>query len=758
MPRNILKFLIQRFFRRASTERDLQDELASHLAAEIRERVGRGESPEAAREAAMREFGNVGLVSEVTRDMWGFVILEQFVQDVRYGIRMLRKSTGLTIVVTLMLALGIGGVTAIFTFVNGILLRPLPFPSSDRLVTIWEVPPRTTKQNVVAIDNFAAWQQQNHSLESMAAVINLPMNLLTPHSSEQVPGLAVTSEFFHTLGTPPLIGRTFHPGEYLREKPREVVLSYGTWQSRFGGRRDVIGKKISIDVSHHEIIGVMPPGFGLPGVDADLYVPLPMRSGGGRNYSVIGRLRPGVPVSAAEAEMATIAARTAKANAELNAGWSATIVPLLDQTVGTVRPILLVVFAAVCLLLLLACANIANLLLMHSSVRGQEISIRVALGAPKVRIARQLVIEMALLASLGGLAGTALAAISVAVLRATVPETLHIPRLNEITVDGRPLATSLGMTMLSCILFGLAPVAQTFKRDIIRDLHSVTRSITSGRSLRNVLVVAEVAIAVVVVAAAGLLMRSFLRLTRVDAGFHAEHVLTLQMLLLPVSIITPGYFSTLGIPILQGRDFNQYDRKDRQPVAIVNETAARMFFPRENPIGKQLRVWWDDPQPVVQIVGVAHDIRHSTLSAAPDPCLFMPNDQYPFPFTGLVVRTVGDPLRLTAAIRREIRKVDDDQGISKVETMTRMVAGSIARPRAEAFLLTTFGGIALLIACVGIYGVIAYSVTQRSRSIGIRLALGASSAEIFRAVLADGFRLRPGCYVRNSCLRRPGTR
>jgi putative ABC transport system permease protein len=690
MPRNTIKFLFQRFFRRAAAERDLQDELASHIAAEIRQRMERGESPQAARESVLREFGNVGPVAGATRDMWGFGGLEQVLQDVRYGIRMLRKSPGMTLVVTLMLALGIGGVAAIFTFVNGILLRPLAFPSPDRLVAVWEIPPKTTKQNVVAIENFAAWKQQSRSFESMAAFINLPMNLITLHASEQVPGLAVTSEFFHTLGSPPLIGRTFRPREYLREAPREVVLSYNTWQSRFGGRRDVIGKKISIDVSHHEIIGVMPPGFGLPGVDADLYVPLPVRSGEGRNYSVVARLRPGVSASAAKAEIATIAARTAKADAELNAGWSATVVPLLDQTVGSVRPILLVVFAAVCLLLLLACANIANLLLMHSSARSQEISVRLALGAGKFRIARQLLVEILLLASLGGVAGTALAVTSVYVARATLPEALHLPRLNEITVDGRVLALSIGMTMLSCILFGLAPAAQTLKRDIIRDLHSVTRSITSGRSLRNVLVVAEVAIAVVVVAAAGLLMRSFLRLTRVDAGFHAEHVLTLQMLLLPVknpqyraqevddmlkrirvlpgvlsagsigilpmqgsnagtwyyrtdrpepaannrpvgdvSIITPGYFSTLGIPILRGRDFNQYDRRGTPLVAIVNQTAARLFFPGENPIGKRLKVWWDDPTPVVQIVGVAHDIRHSTLSAAPDPCLFMPNDQQP---------------------------------------------------------------------------------------------------------------------------------
>jgi putative ABC transport system permease protein len=787
---------------RGAAERDLQEEVAAHIDAEVRGRIERGESPQAAREAAVREFGNIGLVTEVTRDMWGFGGLEQFLQDVRYGVRILRKSPGLTAAVTLMLALGIGGVTAMFAFVNGILLRPLPFPSPDRLVTIWEVPPKTTKANVVALQNFEAWKEQSRSFQSMAAIFSLPINLITPEASEQVPGMRVTAEFFQTLGTPPLLGRTFRPGEFYRDSPKEVILSYDTWKSRFGGSRDVIGKKISVDVSHHEIIGVMPPGFGLPGIQADLYVPLALHLGEGRNYSVVARLRPHVSASAANAEIAAIAARTSKTDPELNAGWSATVIPLLDQTVGGVRSVLLVVFTAVCLLMLLACANIANLLLMHSSARNQEISVRLALGAGKLRIARQLLVEVLLLAILGGLAGTVLAVASVDLARITLPEALHLPRVNEISIDGRVLALCTALTMLSCVLFGLAPGAQSLKRDIVRELHSVTRSVTSGSRLRNALVVAEVAIAVIVVAGAGLLMRSFVRLTRVDPGFHAEHVLTMQMLLLPVtdqqyhaqvvddmlkriralpgvmsagsigilpmqginagtwyyradgpdpapanrpqgdvSIITPGYFRTLGVPILEGRDFNDYDRKGSQPVAILNQAAARMLFPGESPIGKRLKVDWADPAPIVQVVGVARDIRHSTLSAPPDPCLFMPNDQQPFPFTGLVVRTIGNPLALTSAIRKQIREVDSDQGISKVETMTQMVAGSIARPRAEAFLLSAFGVIALLIACVGLYGVIAYSVAQRSRSIGIRLALGASSTLIFRDVLADGLRL-----------------
>lgn len=801
MPRNVFRFFVQRFFRRNRSENDLHAELESHLALEAQERIARGESPGSARVSAVREFGNVALVSEVTRDMWGFVWLEEAFQDSRYAVRMLRKSLGLSLTVMLMLALGIGGATAIFTLVDGILLRPLPFPNPKQLVTIWEVPPQIKHPNVVALNNFVAWKQRSRSFQSMAAFFNIPMNLLAPQGSEQVPGSAVTAEFFTTLGTPPILGRTFRPGEYDRDAPREAILSYETWQSRFGGRRDVIGKKISINVSHHEIVGVMPPGFGIPNVDADVYIPLAISLEEGRNYSVVARLNPGVSVAAANAEITSIAAQTAKENPELNAGWSASVIPLLDQTVGPVRPLLLVLFAAVALILLLACANIANLLLMHSASRTREISVRLALGAARGRIVRQLLVENLLLAALGGVAGILLALASVDLIRNGLPPSLHIPRLQEISVNPGVLAFSIALTVLSSVLFGLAPTLQALKRDLIRDLHSVTRSVTSGSNLRNVLVVAEVALAVILVIAAGLMVRSFDRLLNVDSGFHAEHVLTLRMLLLPVqkeewhaeavdqmltriralpgvisagsigvlpmeggnsgtwyyradqpepapnnrpagdvSIVTPGYFRTLGIPILRGRDFDAHDRSGSMRVAILNQAAARVFFLHEDPIGKRLKVWWNN-SPVVTIVGIARDIRHSQLTSAPDPCLFMPNDQAPFPFTALVVRTVGDPRALTAAIREQIRQVDADQGISKIETMTEMVAGSIARQRVETILLTAFGSVALLLACIGLYGVIAYSVAQRSREIGIRLALGASMLIVFRNVLAGGFRL-----------------
>lgn len=735
--------------------------------------------------------------------MRGFTWLEELVTDCRYTLRMLRKSTGLSAIVVLLLALGISTTTAIFTLLDGILLRPLPFPAADQLVMIWEVPPETQKPNVVALGNFVAWKERSHSFQSMAAFFKLPMNLMDQRQqqTEQVPGLAVTSEFFATLGTPPLLGRTFRPGEYWRDKAREVVLSYRTWQSRFGANPDVIGKRISVDVTHLEIIGVMPRGFGFPNEEADLYTALPVDPNeGGRNFSVVGRLRRGVSVSAAKAEIAAIAARTAAENVAMNAGWSATVIPLLEQTVGSIRPVLLILFGATGLILLLVCSNVANLLLMHSASRFREISVRLALGAGRSRIVRQLFTENLLLATSGGLTGIVVAVLLVSLMRHSLPESLHIPRIHDIALNKVVLAFVVGITALSCLLFGLAPTLQALKRDLTRDLHAVTRSVTSGRRIRNLLVVAEVALAVVLVVASGLMVRSFMLLLRVNPGFHSEHVLTLQMLLLPVrdeqfhaevvrniltrvralpgvdaagsigllpmqdnsgtwyyradqpepvpskrpvgdvSIITPGYFRALGIPILRGRDLNEHDRGGSMQVAILNQTAARMFFPHEDPVGKRLKVWWNH-SPAVEIVGVAGDIRHSQLNSPPDPCLFMPNDQQPFPFTSLVVRTSGDPLTLTTAIRRQIRDVDADQGVGKVETMAEVVADSIARPRVESVVLTAFGFIAITLACMGLYGIIAYSVTQRSREIGIRLALGATASDVFRSVVADGLRL-----------------
>jgi putative ABC transport system permease protein len=803
MAGNMLRLLLRRFFQRRDLERELNDELASHIAMETARHVQNGESPEAARQIALREFGNIGLVAEVTRDQWGLGWLERALADIRYSVRSFLRAPLFSAIVVITLGLGIGSSTTIFSLLDGILLRALPFPNSSQLMMLWEIPPRAQKTNVVNLNNFVAWRERNHSFQSMAAFLASPMNLLGDRGGEQVPGLSVTADFFETLGTPPLLGRTFRPGEYWTAEPREVVLSYGAWQRLFGGRPDVIGKKISIDVSHHEVIGVMPSGFSLPNQKAELYVPQAIEDNEGRNYSVIARLRPGVSPGAASAEMAALAAQTAREKVHMNAGWSASAVPLLDQTVGSVRPVLLILFAAVGLVLLLACANVANLLMMRASGRVREISVRLALGASRNRIVSQLLIEGLILAMCGGLLGVMVGGIAIQFLKTSLPESLRIPRLNEVTLNWAVLLYSTGASILSALIFGLAPALQSLKLNVSEDLHEATRSVTSGRKVRRVLVIAEIAFALILVSTAGLLVRSFLRLTSVDTGFHAENVLTARMLLLPVqkeeyraetvrqmldriralpgvvaagsigilpmegrnsgtgyyradrpdpapnarpggdvSIITPGYFEAMRIPMIHGRAFDAEDRAGSPPLAILNQSAAHMLFPDEDAVGKRLKVeWGGGGNPIVEVVGVVADIRHDGVSTPPDPCLFMPNDQQPFPFTSLVVRTTGNPASLENAIREQVRAVDSDQGITKMELLQQMVSDSIARPRLEAVVLTAFGVIALGLACIGLYGLIAFSVAQRTREIGIRIALGASKAGIFRMILGDGFRL-----------------
>ncbi len=803
MAGNMLRFLFRRFFKRHDLESELNEELASHIAMETARRVRDGESPEAARQATLREFGNMGLVAEVTRNQWGLGWLEHALGDIRYSVRSFLRAPLFSAIVIITLALGIGSSTTIFSLLDGILLRALPFPNSNQLMMLWEIPPQIQKTNVVNLINFVTWRERNHSFQSMAAFLNSPMNLIGGRGGEQVPGLSVTADFFETLGTPPLLGRTFRSGEYWTAEPREVVLSYGAWQRLFGGRPDVIGKKISIDASHHEVIGVMPAGFGLPNQKAELYVPQAIEDNEGRNYSVIARLRPGVSPDAANAEMAALAAQTAREKVHMNAGWSASAVPLLDQTVGSVRPILLILFAAVGLVLLLACANVANLLMMRASGRVREFGVRLALGASRNRIVRQLLIESLLLALCGGLLGVIVSGFAIQILKTSLPESLRIPRLNEVTLNWAVLLYSAGASIVSALIFGLVPALQSLKRNVSEGLHEATRSVTSGRKVQRVLVIAEIAFALVLVSTAALMVRSFLRLTAVDTGFHAENVLAARMLLLPVqkeeyhaetvrqmldriralpgvvaagsigilpmegtnsgtayyradrpepapnarpggdvSIITPGYFEAMRIPMIHGRAFDVDDREGSPPVAILNQGAARMLFPNEDAVGKRLKVQWGPAgNPIVEVVGVVADIRHDGVSTPPQPCLFMANDQQPFPFTSLIVRTTGDPANLQNALRNQIRAVDPDQGIAKMVPLQQMVSDSIARPRLETVVLTAFGVIALGLACIGLYGLIAFSVAQRLREIGIRIALGASRAGVFRLILGDGLRL-----------------
>ncbi len=798
--------LWQRF--RGRREQDLQRELQSHLELEAEEQQETGQPPEEAVYAARRAFGNLTSTKEDIREAWGWTSLERILQDLRFAWRMLWKDPSFTLIALGALALGIGSVTAIFTVVDALLLCPLPFPEPERLVMVREITPQGNPNPSVQTQNFLDWRERSRSFENLAAVHQIPMNL-GGDEPEQVTGLRVSAELFDVFRVPPLLGRGILPEEDVAQASGSVVLSHRLWMSRFGGEPAVLGTTIVVNGNPLPVVGIMPPGFVFTNFQAELFVPIQIDPASapddGRNYTVFARLKKGVTRQQADEEMKRIAMQTAAERPEMNAKWSATVTSLKEETVGQVRTALLVLLGAAGFVLLLACANVANLLLMRAAVRRREITVRLALGAGRGRLIQQLLIESVLLSGLGGLAGFALAHAGVRAILSMLTSSIPLPRAGEIHVDATILAFSLAVSLGAGILFGMAPALQAARQRLSEGLQQGGRAaIGSGNRVRNTLVVAEVSLALLLACGAGLMLRSFAALNRVDPGFRTENVLTMEMLLLPskyfrdmnrrasfvsevlerirrlpgvtaassihflplsgiqsgtgyfrtdrpepppgdmtggeVSVVSRGYFETMGIPLLAGRVFDERDAIGTPQVAVLNETAAKSLFPRESPLGKRLRIGWNG-EPEAEIIGVVGDSRSTGISTSPQNGLFLPNEQRPHVFCTLVVRTAGDPFDLVAPVKQQLHAVDPDQGVARIDSMETFVADSIARPRLQTALLGAFGLIALLLACVGIYGVISYTVAQQTREIGVRLALGADGGKILRGVLRRGLGL-----------------
>jgi predicted permease len=795
-------------------ERDLKDEIAFHLATETERRIAAGQAPDAARTSALRDFGNVPLVEDVTRNMWGWrMVRERVLHDIRFAIRLLMRDPSFTIVALTTLTLGIAATVSVYAVLKAVLLNPLPFPEPDRIVLVWERAPGGEDHNLANAYNVLRWQSRNQTFDAMGSVIPLPMNVTGLGEAEQVDGFGTVGGFFDALGVRALLGRTIDPTD-----SQTVVMSYGFWQRRYGGARDVIGKMLVLNGLPRKIVGVMPAGFSFPAARAvELYTPLPIDPAappGGRNLTTVARMKRGVALETARADMRRVVAQLIAEGTPRLAGWSASVFPLLDETVSSVRRILWVILGSVACLLLLACANVANLLLIRASKRGPEMAVRLALGAGRWRLVHQLAAESLLLTSIAGVIGLALAYILVPAIPSLFPTTFPLPRSSEITVDVSIAVFALILCGGTALVISLLPILRIGHDHIGQSLRSSSRSAVAAHSrVRRAMVVAEAAIALVLVFAAALMGRSLVALTNVDPGFRADHVLTMRMLMIPskyrgpasvpflrrvleevratpgiidassvhflplsgvgsagpvyrkdrpappreqmrgfsISVITDRYFTTLGIP-LSGRDLASGDGIGAPSVAIVNRALAKQLFPNEDPIGKYIYAGYSPATESMEIVGVAGDVRTSTLDREPAPALYIAHNQEPSLLASLVIHTQGSPASAVAAVRAAMARADPEQGVSQVQSMDTLIANASARPRVQAGVFGMFGILALIIAAVGLYGVMAYGVEQRRRELGLRLALGAPPAALLRSVVREGLGLAVGGAIVGAAL------
>src|SRR6266851_3659066 len=803
------------FWRRKLREQQLEQELQSHLQMAKRERVERGESAERAQQAARREFGNVSLIRQVTRDQWGWRWLDELLQDLRYGARMLRKNPGFTLVAVLTLALGIGANTAIFSMAQGFLLKPLSLPHLDRLVAIGELQAHDRNDTIrVSPANYLDWASQARSFDHISAFDWESVNLSGVGTPLTAQGIHVSTDFFAVLGVKPLLGRTFLPEEATPGHDQEVILTRGLWERQFAGEQNVVGKTLRLNSRPYIVVGVMGEDCKFPQT-VELWLPLALDPKAQHNRSdrylqVMAHLRTGVAREQAAAEMKTVAQRLSDLHPQTNRDWSVQVIPLRDYAVfrGS-APFMFLLMGAVGFVLLIACANVANLLFARATGRSREIAVRAALGATRWRIVRQLLSESLVLGLLGAGAGLLLAEWAIYLIQANMPPDLvrFVAGWDQIRLDGTVFVFGLAVAAVAGILAGLAPAFQSWRPDLNSVLKEGARTSSASRSshrLRSAFVVAQVSLALVLMVGAGLMVRGFRALLDTNRRFQPESLLTLRLTLPdspsykdphrraafydqtlkelaalqgvrsatlvtgfpfsglmddgPFSIagqpptdagvqrfavikdISPNYFATMGAPLVEGRAFSDFDGPDSAPVALVSERLAKLYWPGKSAVGHSIKVGEPEwaarstgtSETWLTIVGVVGDIKYNWSASTAEPVIYRPYRQAPQNYVAFGLRAVGNSDSLVSAARFAVARVSSDQPIFNVETLDRVIHDNTLPIAYVAVMMAVAGALALLLASIGVYVLMAYSAAKRTHEIGVRIVAGARPAEVMR--------------------------